>query len=561
MARKKVRQCVGDFETTTDPADCRVWAAGVVDITSLETLLISNNLDDFMVWLSREPTEIYFHNLKFDAQFIISWLLRNGWSYSEGREEHTFNTLISDGGVYYSMEIIFRRTKTRVIRTKIYDSLKKLPFPVAKIAKAFNLPDEKLTIDYQAARQIGHVLTEEEREYLVHDCRIVAAALRIQMGEGLTHMTNASDAMHEYKEIVGQRYFDYHFPVLPVELDDDLRQAYKGGFTCLNKKHRLERGLQGVSFDVNSLYPSVMYNKLLPFGYPIFFEGKPNPDEDHPLFIVRLECSFRIKPDHVPTIQIKKSPSFVPTKYVESTLDLKTGVYEVVPLTLTSVDLALFLDHYEVDDLRYICGWKFKACTGMFTDYIDKWMAIKATSTGAIRQLAKLMLNSLYGKFASSTLNRKKVPSIDDEGIVHYSDVTDDARDPVYTPVAAFITAWARDKTIRSAQAVYDRWIYCDTDSLHIIGTEEPEGMEIHPTDLGAWKNEGVFTDSLFLRAKTYMETKDGTTTVTCAGMPDNVKKLVTYENFKPGSSFPGKLVPQIVPGGCVLVERNFTIK
>lgn len=165
-------------------------------------------------------------------------------------------------------------------------------------------------------------------------------------------------------------------------------------------------------------------------------------------------------------------------------------------------------------------------------------------------------------------------------------------REPVYTAMGAFITAYAREKTIRSAQAVYDRFIYADTDSLHLIGHDIPEGLDVHPTKLGAWKNEGLFTDSKYLRAKTYMETmhevkKDnlktyatlmqaghvewlrrepdgihaGITKVTCAGMPDNLKEAVTYENFASGSTFDGKLMPRRYPGGIVLEKTTFTIK
>ena len=83
----------------------------------------------------------------------------------------------------------------------------------------------------------------------------------------------------------------------------------------------------------------------------------------------------------------------------------------------------------------------------------------------------------------------------------------------------------------------------------------------VHPTRLGAWKNEGCFQDSKFLRAKTYMETVDGKTKVTCAGMPDNVKEQVTYDNFHPGATFHGKLVPRRYPGGIILTPTDFTIQ
>mgnify|MGYP002512467155 CR=1 FL=1 len=36
--------------------------------------------------------------------------------------------------------------------------------------------------------------------------------------------------------------------------------------------------------DVNSLYPSVMYDSDLPFGTPIFFKGEYIEDEIYPLY-------------------------------------------------------------------------------------------------------------------------------------------------------------------------------------------------------------------------------------------------------------------------------------
>lgn len=137
----------------------------------------------------------------------------------------------------------------------------------------------------------------------------------------------------------------------------------------------------------------------------------------------------------------------------------------------------------------------------------------------------------------------------------------EELRPVVYTAMSCWITAYAREKTIRSAQANFDRFIYADTDSLKLIGYEEPVGLEVHSTHLGAWKDEGDFSDSMWIRAKTYMLTVDGKEKVTCAGMPDNVKEKVTYENFHSGSTFTGKLMPKRFPGGIVLVDTTFTIK
>lgn len=551
----KTQKIVSDFETTTDKNDVRVWAVCSVDIDSDETVYIGNSIEGYFDWLKDKNTVCFFHNLKFDGEFILHYLLTHGYEYSDEPKEHCFETLITDTGIFYSITVYFKRENKKWKKVVFYDSLKKLPFKVATIAKAFELEMSKLSIDYDAPRPIGHELTQEEIDYIQADCRIVAQALKKQMGEGLTKMTNASDALNNFKKIMGKDQFERNFPTFPIELDLDIRRAYKGGFVYLNPKYRGYRGLKGITLDINSLYPWAMFSCLLPCGYPVYFEGEPVKDERYPLYIVRIQCEFEVKKDHIPTIQLKNNRAFIETEY------LSNSNGEIVQLTLTNVDLQLFLDHYDVYNLEYIAGWKFKGKTGIFKDYIDYWMHIKETTTGALRQLAKLMLNSLYGKFATNPRSRKKIPFIDDEGVVRYRVTDIEERDPVYTAMGAFITAYAREKTIRSAQTVYDRFIYADTDSLHLVGHDIPEGLDVHPTHLGAWKNEGCFTDSVFVRAKTYAEVVDGKIKVTCAGMPDNVKEQVTLENFRSGATFGGKLMPRRHKGGIVLEETTFTIK
>ena len=553
-----------DFETTTDPKDVRVWAACAVDIDSCEVVHLSNSIETFFRFLEDKNTVCYWHNMKFDGEFVLSYLLRKGYKYSEKPKDKTFRCLISDTGLFYSIEIVFKKYDSKKYKkTVFYDSLKKLPFKVATIAKAFNLEMSKGEIDYKAPRPVGHQLTEEEKDYIIRDCKIVAQALKIQFEQGLKKMTNASDAMGSYKEILGKGRFEKIFPVLPFELDKDIRRAYKGGFVYLNPNYKNTRGLQGITFDINSLYPWTMRTQPLPYGYPVYFEGEPKEDKNYPLFIVHMVCQFKLKRNHIPTIQLKNNYRFMATEYLtESRAEVRPGYWddEPVELWLTSVDYELFMDHYDVWDINYINGFRFKAITGMFDKYIDHWMEVKEKSTGAIRALAKLQLNSLYGRFALNPKADKKIPYLDDDGVVKYEVEHCELRDPVYCPVGAFVTAHARNKTIRSAQLLYDRFIYADTDSLHIHGFDIPDNLDIHPTRLGAWKNEGAFSDSKFIRAKTYMETVDGVTKVTCAGMPDNVKELVTYDNFHSGFVFPGKLVPRRYPGGIVLEETTFTI-
>lgn len=600
---------MADFETTTDPNDCRVWAACAVSMDNGSTAHLSNNIDSFMEWLIKEgSTVLYFHNLKFDGEFILSWLFNNGYKHV-GNDKRAvpagcFQTLIDDMGQFYKISICFERKGKRLKKAEIYDSLKKLPDKAARIAKDYGLPVAKGKIDYTANRPVGYEPSAVEVDYIETDCRIIQMALGIQFSEGMKKMTIAADALAYYKEMMGRR-FEYWFPVLPKMLDDDIRKAYKGGFTWCNPKHAGQDMGAGIVLDVNSLYPDAMYSNLLPWGYPVYFEGQYQADSYYPLYIARIRCAFRVKPDHIPTVQIKGS-IWQETEYLTSSEVEVDGDVELVrvDLTMTNVDLELFFDHYDVYDLEYISGFKFKGQNDMFKEYIDHWMEIKATAPkgSAKRAIAKLYLNSLYGKFASSTERLNKVPVMCPDGVVRYYCHNEPERDrkgnivfdsfgrikykrdseghmvyiqpeeadPVYTPVAAFITAYARRKTITSAQAVYDRFVYADTDSLHLIGEDIPEGLEIHPSKLGAWDHEKTFTRARFLRAKTYIEEVDGKLEVTCAGMPDNVKyqqpdepvtKHPTWENFHPGESFPGNLLPRRVKGGIVLDPVDFSIK
>ena len=551
-----MKRYVADFETTTNENDCHVWAYGTCEVGNTDNTTIGQTIYDFMKWCSTENKIVYFHNLKFDGEFIIHWLFNNGFKYSKEKQEKTFSCVVSSMGQFYIIEVIFKTGNKKQEKVIFYDSLKKLPFPVRKIAEDFNLPIQKLEIDYNEERNDDHILTEQEIEYVLHDVKIVAMALQIQIEQNLTKITNGSDALNDFKRTISKKQFEINFPILDIQTDKDIRQAYRGGFTYVNPKFQNKDIKNGIVFDVNSLYPSVMYDKPLPYGLPLFFNGQYEHDEMYPLFIQNFTCEFKVKKDYIPTIQLKNNLSFIPNEYI-------TESKEQVNLVLTSVDLELFFEHYDVWNIEYINGWKFKQCVGIFKPYIDKWGKVKKENKGAIRQLAKLMLNSLYGKFGTNPDVTGKIPYLDDENVVKWKLGEKEMRDPIYIPMGVFITAWARHKTISTAQLCFDRFIYADTDSLHLVGTDIPKAIEhiIDDKELGYWAHESTFTRARFIRQKTYIEEIDGKIDVKCAGMPDTIKSRVTWDNFHKGFKSGGKLLPKRVKGGIILKDTEFTLK
>ena len=181
-----------DFETTTDPLDCRTWVWGKCEIGNETNFDYGTNFDDFMSWCMTGNKELYFHNLKFDGSFIANWLLSNGYKWvNKPTQVGEFSTLISKHGSWYSLEIVTKITgkKKKVIqKTVIYDSLKKLPYSASYIAKSFMLPMLKGEIDYHKPRPIGYVPTVKEIDYLRNDVQIIALALEKQFQSGLTKM-------------------------------------------------------------------------------------------------------------------------------------------------------------------------------------------------------------------------------------------------------------------------------------------------------------------------------------------------------------------------------------
>lgn len=557
-----------DFETTTDPNDCRVWATGIHEIGG-EGFYYGNNIEYFFNFAKTKPdSTFYYHNLKFDGVFLIHYLFSNGYKHVLDKKQlkkKTFCTLISDKGQYYSIEIMFGKGE----KTTILDSMKLLPFSVEQIAKGFDLDVGKVEVEqefYTRPRKIGHILDEEEVYYLKNDVKVVAQALQILIEQGIDKMTLGSSAMAEYKKLVGGKKFLKWFP--PPVYDGDIRQSYKGGFTYCDPRTQGKDLGEGLVLDVNSLYPSVMYYSPLPYGEGISFDGEYKYDKVYNLYVVMITCQFELKENKIPTIQLKNNLSFVPTAYLESSEG------EEVSLCLTSVDLELFFEHYEVYNLEYHGGWKFKSTTGLFKDYIDKWNGIKVQATidgnESMRTLAKLMLNNIYGKFALNPRVQSKIPFLKD-GIVKYRLGDEETREPIYIPVGSFITAYARHKTITSAQKMYDNFAYADTDSLHLYCSEgetveellerTSKVLDVDGTQLGAWKLEGFFTRARFVRQKTYTEEIDGKLHITCAGMPKRCYEHVTWDNFKKGTSYAGKLQFTHVKGGVVLLDTQFTLK
>ena len=106
-----MKKFTADFETSTWlPDESFVWAWALCEIGNTENLKIGNSIESFFEEIKKENNPlILFHNLKFDGEFILYYLLKNGYEYTEKleRRNKTFSTLISDMGLFYQIEVYF----------------------------------------------------------------------------------------------------------------------------------------------------------------------------------------------------------------------------------------------------------------------------------------------------------------------------------------------------------------------------------------------------------------------------------------------------------------------
>lgn len=656
MSGFKKRYFVGDFETTVfeKQESTEVWASACVELYT-DDVQVFHSIDELFTYLINIDGNIciYFHNLKFDGAFWLSYLIRD-LEYTQAfynlpneneiitdtskikqipskeMKNNSFNYLISNMGQWYKITI---KTNNKII--EICDSLKLLPFSVKRIGESFGTKHKKLDIEYTGFRYAGCTITDEEQEYIKNDVLVVKEAIEIMFNDGHDKLTIGSCCLSEFKSIIGRCEYDEKFPdIFGISLNSKeygsenageyIRKSYRGGWCYLVEGKANKVYNKGLTADVNSLYPSMMSsesNNRYPVGLPNFWKGNFIPKQamfGHTFFFIRIKTRFYLKEGMLPTLQIKGNMLYPPREMLRTSdiYDSEKGKYypfytengeikeAIAELTLTQMDFELLKKHYELVDLEILDGCWFYTEPDIFDEYIDKYKRIKLTSKGAKKEEAKLFLNNLYGKMASSTNSSFKIAYLKEDQSLGYYTVVQYNKKAGYIPIGSAITSYARNFTIKAAQENFygsDKpgFIYADTDSIHCdLDVDQVKGIDIHDKNFCCWKIESYWDEGYFVRPKTYIEhvthvdgkEVDNFYSVTCAGMPDRCKKLFlrsmqgdlydadkdkgisrdeikflskkrNIEDFNIGLEVPSKLLPKNIKGGIVLKETTYKMR
>lgn len=655
MPRKKSPRIFAcDFETTVYDNQDRtdVWSSCLCELGEDKTPILHGCIQDTYNYFESLNCDIdaYYHNLKFDGKFWLYYLLHDlkyqqayiktdplHYEFLDDKDmpKKSFKYLISKMGQWYTLTVRLNNGCYLTLK----DSMKLFPFKLEEVAKGFGTKHKKLSMEYKGFRYPNCPISAQEKEYIFNDVYVLKEALEIFFTDNPKKLTIGSCCLAKYEKIM-KGDWEQLFPDLrEIELTERykypnaevyVRKSYKGGWCYVVPEKANKIYTNGLTADVNSLYPSVMSGESgnqYPVGNPCFWSGNFIPDKaqkSNTYFFVRIKTRFYIKDGYLPFIQIKNNLRYRGTEVLETsdyydrrTKKYYTHVYENgeltdtrVELVLTQVDYKLFLEHYNVVDFEILDGCYFYTASGrdLFDLYINPYKEQKINSKGAKRTEAKLFLNNLYGKFATSDDSTFKVAYLREDETVGFIDIVSHDKAPLYIPIGSAITSYARNFTIRTAQMNYygknkRGFIYADTDSIHCdLKPEELKGITVHPNNFLCWKLESYWDKAIFARQKTYIEHvthHDGELLdkpyydIKCAGMPQTCKNLLNLsllhttekqlqqlekENDKPytkeerdfilqpremtdfkiGLTVPSKLVPRNIKGGVLLVETTY---
>ena len=275
-------------------------------------------------------------------------------------------------------------------------------------------------------------------------------------------MTSASCAMKAWRTTL--RKFD-KYKRLSTENEEFARKCYYGGFVYLGEKSR-EKVSRAYHLDIRSSYPAAMEQFGVPSGDPI--EVDYYEPGDIGLYEVEI-----LNADGLTIAPYR-------TKYGVA---WPRGSFKTY---LTSLDLENLTENGTLFHVEH--GLRFVGMIYPFTEFIGQCKNYRVMYEGTAGETtAKLMQNSLYGKFGAKPEITKIVYRKDGTGGFGFKDIDDELEivprgtiddyahrtiEKITAPYllphwAAFITAGARLRLHRMIRVCgFENFIYADTDSI-----------------------------------------------------------------------------------------------
>ena len=462
------------------------------------------SLNSLIIYMLKSKCKVWYaHNSgKYDTRYFFDYFISMGYE---------IKPLVIHGSI--AKFSVYKGTRKFL---EIRDSFLLLSSSLKKLTFDFDVKHKKLELeqDYNNMK-----ITEQEKEYLEYDViglyEVLESFFKMLEERNIKpKLTYSSCAMADFKTNYPKQYS------LIKNIDTKkLRTGYFGGRTEVFKTHFKSNNTFLKCYDINSLYPYVMKH----FKYPIGnFTTTVKPITTEYISEIEWSCPKHIK---YPLLPIKKDGKLL------FCTGHGQGVY-----SRHEIEKAQELGY----KIKFIRSWNFKQSEFLFSDYVDFWYDIKCKSKGSKRSLAKLMLNSLYGKFGTRSERERYIINPNKDWIKknhkkwglhdfgHYelwSDKFKFTMPYVNVPIIIYVTSLSRLQLYKYIEMCGDDLYYCDTDSVFTT-KEIPVSDEI-----GGMKLEKQCKEAYFLRPKVYgLKLEDGKELFKAKGFDNKLLKFNAYK-------------------------------
>jgi len=472
----------------------KIYAIGLYDGSKVLTHISDNEPNTaFVEWLLDNLNDgdiLFAHNGgKYDFLFLFQFIQERKVKIRDIKVIHASVVMLK---IEYNNKVLEFR-----------DSFALLPVSLKNLTIDYDVEHKKLQMDYNLG--IGDA---RFKEYFRNDLMGLYEVLE-QSRELLNSYTIAQATMKNYlTNFYKQKISNYSF-----KIDNLFRNGYYGGRVEIFKM----RGENLHYYDINSLYPSVMYES----EYPLIASNNIEYVNEY----VRNRLGYYFVKVSVPD---NDYIPLLPYRDKEGKLLFPQGTWQGWYYS-PEIEKALQLGY----SIKVYRGYVFKHTGYIFRDFVNHYYDIKKHSTGAKRFIAKLMLNSLYGKFGQHReLDTFEVSEDSPYMYLPYLNLarvkTISYAKYIHSEIAGLITSYARLKLYSLFErAGKENIYYCDTDS--IITSRELSTSDA----LGDIKNEDNIKTFIAINPKVYayITTDNSKIVIKAKGLDAKALKYQDFEN------------------------------
>lgn len=361
-------------------------------------------------------------------------------------------------------------------------------------------------LDYDKIRNYKTPLSEEEIKYCIDDVKIVMALMeeKAEQDGGYCRIPLTKTAYvrnrcrnrcfginDEFKDEKKYGRYTRAIKLLTLTADDynDLKAAFRGGFTHANSWWSTEKMHIVSSYDFTSSYPAVLLTEKYPMSKPLIWNSdmiNTLYDEFHLNGMIEKYCLLmqvkftNIREKFIYEHYLSKSKSFIEGKYKIDNGRIIRADY--LTTTITEQDYLIIRDLYEWDKIEFI---KVKS---FFKDYLPedfiktilelykKKTELKGIEGMEIEYMSsKSDLNSLYGMCVMDIVRDENaydddwVEEPEDKDIEKIIDAYNKNKGRfLYYPWGVWCTAYARRNLFTGILEFGEDYIYSDTDSIKV---------------------------------------------------------------------------------------------